>query len=149
PEPTAEPESDAGTESPAESRSERVIVPGGVAADTVTELSSRFSALFVQAAAVLRTEAEPGCPDEWLPVRGCPDEWLPGRMSTDEWLPGRASTDEWIPGWGATDEWLPIRGCPDEWLPERGKWCIHAVSRFWKGRAGYATDTATIYRKLS
>jgi hypothetical protein len=30
-----------------------------------------------------------------------------------------------------------------------GEWVVHMSSRFWKGSAGCATDTLTIYRKLS
>jgi hypothetical protein len=32
---------------------------------------------------------------------------------------------------------------------EVGEWVAHMLSRFWKGSAQCATDTATIYRKLS
>jgi hypothetical protein len=30
-----------------------------------------------------------------------------------------------------------------------GEWVVHVFSRFWSGSAGCATDTMTIYRKLS
>jgi hypothetical protein len=40
-------------------------------------------------------------------------------------------------------------GTPREFPFYMGKWVVHMSSRFWNGSAGCATDTVTIYRKLS
>jgi hypothetical protein len=40
-------------------------------------------------------------------------------------------------------------GTPGKFPFYMGKWVVHISSRFWSGSAGCATDTVTIYRKLS
>jgi hypothetical protein len=40
-------------------------------------------------------------------------------------------------------------GTPGERPLYMGEWVVHMSSRFWKGSAGSATDTKTIYRELS
>jgi len=40
-------------------------------------------------------------------------------------------------------------GAPGQWRAFIGEWVVNMSSRFWKGGAECATDTTTIYRKLS
>jgi hypothetical protein len=91
-----------------------------------------------------RPETGPEARAEWPVVAGVVTADIVAELATG--LP--TVFVQCAPGMGVEAETL------GSWAPRKrlafmGEWVVHMSSRFWKGGAGCATDTTTIYRKLS